>query len=270
MATVSSKPLLRGVSHQIAFFVSAVAGVALVHQARQGLAAISAAIYAAREGMDALVIERGALGGQAGATDRIDNYPGFPDGISGQELADRLVAHARRYGVELLSAVEVSGIRRETDCVMVTTATGDMYAADAVILTTGIGLLGARAFAKVLDAPRSVLLAGVAVLCVVGSYAVNNSLFDVLVMVVFGVVGYLMPKVGMPVAPVGFGLILGPILEENIRRSLIVNGTWWVFLQRPISLAMLLVSVAALVYPMLRRGGTRGLLTGGQPPAGEP
>jgi putative tricarboxylic transport membrane protein len=140
----------------------------------------------------------------------------------------------------------------------------------AVILTTGIGLLGARAFAKVLDAPRSVLLAGVAVLCVVGSYAVNNSLFDVLVMVVFGVVGYLMPKVGMPVAPVGFGLILGPILEENIRRSLIVNGTWWVFLQRPISLAMLLVSVAALVYPMLRRGGTRGLLTGGQPPAGEP
>ena len=102
-----------------------------------GPAGLSAAIYAAREGMDALVIERGALGGQAGATDRIDNYPGFPDGISGQELADRLVAHARRYGVELLSAVEVSGIRRETDCVMVTTATGDMYAADAVILTTG-------------------------------------------------------------------------------------------------------------------------------------
>jgi len=102
-----------------------------------GPAGLSAAIYAAREGMDALVIERGALGGQAGATDRIDNYPGFPDGISGQELADRLVAHARRYGVELLSAVEVTGIRRESDCVMVTTATGDTYGADAVILTTG-------------------------------------------------------------------------------------------------------------------------------------
>jgi thioredoxin reductase (NADPH) len=102
-----------------------------------GPAGLSAAIYAAREGMDALVIERGALGGQAGATDRIDNYPGFPDGISGQDLADRLVAHARRYGVELLSAVEVTGIRRESDCVMVTTATGDMYGAEAVILTTG-------------------------------------------------------------------------------------------------------------------------------------
>jgi thioredoxin reductase (NADPH) len=102
-----------------------------------GPAGLSAAIYAAREGMDALVIERGALGGQAGATDRIDNYPGFPDGIGGQELADRLVAHARRYGVELLSAVEVVGIRRESDCVMVTTATGDVYGAEAVILTTG-------------------------------------------------------------------------------------------------------------------------------------
>ena len=102
-----------------------------------GPAGLSAAIYAAREGLDALVIERGALGGQAGTTDRIDNYPGFPEGIGGAELADRLIAHARRYGVELLSAVEVSGIRRESDCVMVTTSSGDMYGANAMIVATG-------------------------------------------------------------------------------------------------------------------------------------
>jgi len=102
-----------------------------------GPAGLSAAIYAAREGLDALVIERGALGGQAGTTDRIDNYPGFPDGIGGAELADRLIAHARRYGVELLSAVEVTGITHEPDCVMVTTSTGDTYGADAVIVATG-------------------------------------------------------------------------------------------------------------------------------------
>jgi thioredoxin reductase (NADPH) len=94
-----------------------------------GPAGLSAAIYAAREGLQALVIERGALGGQAGTIDRIDNYPCFPEEIRGAELADRLVAHARRYGVELLSAVEVSGIRRESDCVMVTTASGDTYGA---------------------------------------------------------------------------------------------------------------------------------------------
>ncbi len=102
-----------------------------------GPAGLSAAIYAAREGIDALVIERGALGGQAGTTDRIDNYPGFPDGIGGAELASRLVAHARRYGVEMLSAVEVAGIAREPECLAVTTTTGDTYEADAVIVATG-------------------------------------------------------------------------------------------------------------------------------------
>jgi thioredoxin reductase (NADPH) len=102
-----------------------------------GPAGLAAAIYAAREGMEALVIERGGLGGQAGTTDRIDNYPGFPDGISGAELADRLVAHARRYGVELLSAVEVTGVIRDPNCVIVTTASGDMYGGDAVLVATG-------------------------------------------------------------------------------------------------------------------------------------
>lgn len=102
-----------------------------------GPAGLSAALYAAREGMDALAIESGALGGQAGATDRIDNDPGFPDGVSGAELAGRLIAHARRYGVELLSAVEITGVRREPDCILVTTAGGEAYAGKAAIVATG-------------------------------------------------------------------------------------------------------------------------------------
>ena len=102
-----------------------------------GPAGLSAAIYAAREGMDTLVLESGALGGQAGATEQIDNYPGFPEGIRGAELASRLVAHARRYGVEMVSAVEVAGVRREPDAVLVTTAGGDTYAGSAVIVATG-------------------------------------------------------------------------------------------------------------------------------------
>lgn len=102
-----------------------------------GPAGLSAAIYAAREGLDALVLERSALGGQAGATERIDNYPGFPDGIGGAELADRLVAHARRYGVEMVSAADVVRVVREPDCVMASTAAGDIYGADAAIVATG-------------------------------------------------------------------------------------------------------------------------------------
>lgn len=78
-----------------------------------GPTGLTAAIYAAREGLKPLVIERSALGGQAGVTERIDDYPGFPEGVGGAELADRMVEQARRYDVELLSAVAVRGLRRE-------------------------------------------------------------------------------------------------------------------------------------------------------------
>src|SRR3989441_6035395 len=75
-----------------------------------GPAGLTAAIYAAREGIDCLVIEKSALGGNAAVTERIDNYPGFPEGIGGGELADRFIAQARRYDVELLSAVGVESV----------------------------------------------------------------------------------------------------------------------------------------------------------------
>jgi thioredoxin reductase (NADPH) len=102
-----------------------------------GPAGLSAAIYAAREGMDALVLERGALGGQAGATEMIDNYPGFPDGIRGAELASRLVAHAQRYGVEMVSAVDVASVSGDGDCIEVAMASGDLYRAPAALVATG-------------------------------------------------------------------------------------------------------------------------------------
>src|SRR5262249_10355387 len=72
-----------------------------------GPTALTAAIYAARDGYDVLVIERGGLGGQAGITERLDNYPGFPEGVTGADFAERIIEQARRYGVELLSAQDV-------------------------------------------------------------------------------------------------------------------------------------------------------------------
>ena len=102
-----------------------------------GPAGLSASIYAAREGLSVLVLERGALGGQAGATELIDNYPGFPEGIRGAELASRLVQHARRYEVETVSAADVTRLDGMADCVGVTTATGDAYLASSVIVATG-------------------------------------------------------------------------------------------------------------------------------------
>jgi thioredoxin reductase (NADPH) len=102
-----------------------------------GPAGLTASIYAAREGIDTLVIDRGALGGQAGVTERVDNYPGFPDGITGAELAERYVEHAKRYGVEMLSGVEITKLERTPTCVEVTTDRGVTYGADAVVIASG-------------------------------------------------------------------------------------------------------------------------------------
>jgi thioredoxin reductase (NADPH) len=102
-----------------------------------GPAGLAAAIYAAREGMDAIVIDKSALGGQSGVTERIDNYPGFPEGIGGAELAERFIAQARRYLVELLPAVSVAEIRRESQDVVLQLGTGQEVAAHAAILATG-------------------------------------------------------------------------------------------------------------------------------------
>ena len=76
-------------------------------------------VRSATVAIDAVVVEASALGGQAGISDRIDNYPGFPDGISGAELAERFVAQARRYGVELLPAVAVTAVQRDHDDLVV-------------------------------------------------------------------------------------------------------------------------------------------------------
>ncbi|HZY40813.1 MAG TPA: FAD-dependent oxidoreductase, partial [Anaerolineae bacterium] len=102
-----------------------------------GPASLTAALYAAREGLDVLVIEKSGLGGQAGVTERLDNFPGFPDGIAGGEFADRLTTQARRFGVELLQAQEVIGLREEEESKYVTTADGNEYGARAVLIATG-------------------------------------------------------------------------------------------------------------------------------------
>lgn len=102
-----------------------------------GPAGLAAAIYAAREGIDAILVESSGLGGQAGISDQIDNYPGFPEGITGAELSDRFVAQARRYGVELLSAVSVTSVVRDGGDLVTTTSTGQEICSHAVIVATG-------------------------------------------------------------------------------------------------------------------------------------
>jgi len=102
-----------------------------------GPTGLTAALYGAREGMTVLVVERSALGGQAGVTERLDNFPGFPEGVSGAEFADRLTQQAARFGVEMLKAQEVTGLRAEAESRYVQAADGAEYGARAVLIATG-------------------------------------------------------------------------------------------------------------------------------------
>lgn len=102
-----------------------------------GPAGLTAAIYAARDGFKVMVIDEGALGGQAATTEALENYPGFPEGISGRNWADRVVEQATRFGVEFLQAQTVTGLRHDGDCLWIKTGDGHEYGSTAVLIATG-------------------------------------------------------------------------------------------------------------------------------------
>ncbi len=102
-----------------------------------GPAGLTAALYLAREGKQTLVIERAGLGGQAGMTQNIENFPGFDEGITGAEFAERLGRQARKFGVEILQAQEVKDISRKGQYLCVETGGGESYGGKAVLLATG-------------------------------------------------------------------------------------------------------------------------------------
>jgi len=102
-----------------------------------GPTGLTASIYASREGADVLLIERSGLGGQAGITVGLDNFPGFPEGISGQEFSECVVQQARRFGVEILQALDVEKLELESGYHEVYTSDGKHYHSRAVLIATG-------------------------------------------------------------------------------------------------------------------------------------
>ena len=102
-----------------------------------GPAGLSTALYATREGIETLVVESSAIGGQAGVTERIDNYLGFPEGVEGARLADDMRAHAERFGAEMLPAQTIAEVRADGSYRTVITESGDEYGAMALLLAVG-------------------------------------------------------------------------------------------------------------------------------------
>jgi thioredoxin reductase (NADPH) len=102
-----------------------------------GPCGMTAAMYAAREGIDVLLVERSGLGGQAATTQSIDNFPAFPDGLSGEEFAERMIQQLMRYGVEILKAQEVIQVEEEDGYKVVQLDDGNHYHSKALLIATG-------------------------------------------------------------------------------------------------------------------------------------
>ncbi|SBW00619.1 Membrane protein [uncultured delta proteobacterium] len=110
-----------------------------------------------------------------------------------------------------------------------------------------------KIFANVTRIPTALLLPLLVILCITGAFACNNTIFDVILMLGFAVVGYILVELDFPVTPMVIAMILGPIAESSMRRGLAMSeGSWWIFVSRPISLTFILISVAALFYPVIK------------------
>jgi TctA family transporter len=122
------------------------------------------------------------------------------------------------------------------------------------LLLLPAGWLGVRGFGGILRLPRSIVMTAVVIFSVVGSYALRNDLFDVWVMLAAGVLGFFLEIWKVPLAPLILGLILGPMLEENLRAGLIKSsGDFTPFLTRPICVVLILLLIGASAGPALLR-----------------
>jgi putative tricarboxylic transport membrane protein len=127
-----------------------------------------------------------------------------------------------------------------------------MYIGNAMLLILNLPLVGL--FAQMLKTPPAMLYSGVIAFSVLGAYALNFNVFDMLMLLGFGLVGYLMQRYGFPMAPAVLALVLGALAEQHLRRALSVsNGDVMTFVERPISLALVIFILLVLVLPPVLR-----------------
>lgn len=120
-------------------------------------------------------------------------------------------------------------------------------------LTLIIGQAGIRFWIRVVSVPPRMLWPGVMVLSVIGSFAVRSNVFDVLVTIGAGVLGYVLTRNGFPLAPVLIGVIVGPIAEQNFRRSMISSQGSYEWMLQPLTLTILIVAAVALAFAIWAR-----------------
>ena len=134
---------------------------------------------------------------------------------------------------------------------MVWAVIASFFIGNVILLALNLPLVGL--WAKLLDLPFHYLAVGVLLFCLVGAYSLQQSVFDVWVMIVFGVIGYAFRKIGLPLAPLVLGLILGSPIEKSLRTALEMSaGDYMIFVERPLCLGLLIASVVVLAGAALR------------------
>lgn len=125
-----------------------------------------------------------------------------------------------------------------------------MYIGNLMLLALNLPLIGI--WVQVLKIPYKILFPLILLFCLIGAYSINNSVFDVSIMVVFGVVGYLMRKFGYEGAPLVLAFVLGPMLENSLRQSLLISdGSFAIFFTRPISFVGILIALIMLISSVI-------------------
>lgn len=125
-----------------------------------------------------------------------------------------------------------------------------MYVGNAMLLVLNLPLIGI--WVKILKIPYKILFPLILLFCLIGVYSVSNSVFDIYIMLIFGIVGYLMKKFEYEGAPLVLAFVLGPMMENNLRKSLIISqGDFSIFFTRPLAAVSLIISIALLLFPLI-------------------
>jgi len=203
---------------------------------------------------------------------RISKHPekfgtGLIEGVAGPETANNSYANAAMVplltlGIPssptiavLMGAFIVNGLTPgpflfTEKPILVWTIIASFFIGNVILLILNLPLVGL--WAKILEIPYQYICVGTVLFCMIGAYSINSSVFDIWVMLGFGVVGYLLRKLDFPLAPAVLGLILGPPLEKSLRTSLEMSaGDFSIFLSRPITIVLLVLSVGVLVVSAL-------------------
>lgn len=116
-----------------------------------------------------------------------------------------------------------------------------------------VGLLGAKASSKILSVKKEYIWSTVLIFSIIGSYSLQNSYFDILIVAISGVVGFVFRKMRFPLGPFILGILLGKLAESNLRRALLISdGSYLIFVTKPISLFLISITVIVLITPVIK------------------